>query len=1202
MPGENGNVKPNLYFVIQSKHPSEENTTGEMKLAFSNATDWNLKPKWIREEECLAIDVNSKGNVFVFEEFVGEFFNKFVDTYRLARIIGPKCLLTCFTENISIPNTRYPVYNLVMNGLLVTTSISAAEEKKKIKDLIGFMGGDCTDVLTTNTTHLIVSSIMSEKCVRAKERNIPVLRSEWIEDLWQRSLISDMNWTNAEFMAAYECPMFYKLNMSTSQLNEVEKKKIKKIIEDGGGIYSSELRRHETNILIIPIGHGEKYKFAIRWKIKCVHPKWLEQSVAKKYALRFDDFIVHPGNKCSTPINSYNQANHNRNEKSFQDPISYQNILNSIKINELQKCQHLLDGCKVYLAGFNAIEEEKLRRILKYGGALRFTDLNESVTHVIVGNPTSSEVEALKNIPNKPHIVKLDWLSNSITKGCLERENNCAFFNENNEPSKQNSAKSIQQPSPLSKKGMQMLNPVRQIPVSSHPIIGADQILIEKYASFQECGNDDIPPVNVTKDTIRDEQQPSVSADKLFKGLRFGVVGHTTGTEDAIKATLSEYGGIIVSDRHSVVDYTVMPFTNTKMRITSTEVVTLLWIEECLCCEKVVETEYYHRPVTVPDKAYEGALNDCVITLSSFIDFEKKYLVNVAHFLGAKCQKVLSKKENIEKGIWQTTHLVCSRAEGVKYNAAKKWKLPVVTKDWLLCCLNAAAKLPVDNYRVAEDLVPDIQPVSSTTKKASEPANETTPQRRPEQRRPTSLAKTRNMTNITDSAKSSVAANITSEITNHQLSMMRQNDVVQNLSKTRNTLPLRLNAKPTPIVPAPVTTPSIAEAVHRSIHNNVANNSINDKNEVSAEKDWPTDLLLNIDAHLNARVKRKSSDVPEPPQDLPRKKLLRYDNQSSSSSFEEVGWQDTLTDLSNVQADCEDSAEKNVSSKSNTNKEENVPTSEKRSAAIHNIDEQCHKERKNITENNVSVTRKSMRNDKRSKPPKNAYRNFLISMPNNERKARYEQIIKCLGGRVLSLFPTDCDESEKATHIIINELKKTEKLLCSIASGIWVLHSSYLDRCAEVKKFLPEDNFEWGNPLNKTLLADASKDISLIARAAHRWRMTISKGGLHSKPFIDMNAVIIGIGVANDEVVQSLTRVVKSGGGSVLSDRDILSCTHCLCKTNKFELLPVPLKALADKKLHCLPAVYLSDFLMNDPPPDVKSCYFEEYKRLLQML
>lgn len=30
-------------------------------------------------------------------------------------------------------------------------------------DLIGFMGGNCTDVLTKLTTHLVVSSVMSEK-------------------------------------------------------------------------------------------------------------------------------------------------------------------------------------------------------------------------------------------------------------------------------------------------------------------------------------------------------------------------------------------------------------------------------------------------------------------------------------------------------------------------------------------------------------------------------------------------------------------------------------------------------------------------------------------------------------------------------------------------------------------------------------------------------------------------------------------------------------------------------------------------------------------------------------------------------------------------------------------------------------------------------------------------------------------------------
>lgn len=75
-----------------------------------------------------------------------------------------------------------------------------------------------------------------------------------------------------------------------------------------GGIYSAELAKNVTNLLIVPAGRGEKFKFATRWKIPCVTMAWLEQSVAKKYALRFNNFTVKPANKCSTPISSYNQA------------------------------------------------------------------------------------------------------------------------------------------------------------------------------------------------------------------------------------------------------------------------------------------------------------------------------------------------------------------------------------------------------------------------------------------------------------------------------------------------------------------------------------------------------------------------------------------------------------------------------------------------------------------------------------------------------------------------------------------------------------------------------------------------------------------------------------------------------------------------------------------------------------------------------
>lgn len=55
---------------------------------------------------------------------------------------------------------------------------------------------------------------------------------------------------------------------------------------------------------------------------------------------------------------------------------------------------------------------------------------------------------------------------------------------------------------------------------------------------------------------------------------------------------------------------------------------------------------------------------------------------------------------------------------------------------------------------------------------------------------------------------------------------------------------------------------------------------------------------------------------------------------------------------------------------------------------------------------------------------------------------------------MLSSFPVDTAEADCATHMVIDVLKKTEKLLCSIASGLWVLHPSYLEECKERGRFI----------------------------------------------------------------------------------------------------------------------------------------------------
>lgn len=52
---------------------------------------------------------------------------------------------------------------------------------------------------------------------------------------------------------------------------------------------------------------------------------------------------------------------------------------------------------QVYLSGFNMEQTEKLRRVLNGGGATRFNEISDCVTHVIVGNIVSSDLKVLKS-------------------------------------------------------------------------------------------------------------------------------------------------------------------------------------------------------------------------------------------------------------------------------------------------------------------------------------------------------------------------------------------------------------------------------------------------------------------------------------------------------------------------------------------------------------------------------------------------------------------------------------------------------------------------------------------------------------------------------------------------------------------------------------------------------------------------------------
>ncbi|GIY17022.1 hypothetical protein CEXT_296711 [Caerostris extrusa] len=84
--------------------------------------------------------------------------------------------------------------------------------------------------------------------------------------------------------------------------------------------------------------------------------------------------------------------------------------------------------------------------------------------------------------------------------------------------------------------------------------------------------------------------------------------------------------------------------------------------------------------------------------------------MHLAEVLGATCQEYFVRKANRSRGILSNTHLVVATSEGSKYEASKKWKIPAVTKQWVLDAAKSGSVPPVNEY-----LVDACKPLQSNT-------------------------------------------------------------------------------------------------------------------------------------------------------------------------------------------------------------------------------------------------------------------------------------------------------------------------------------------------------------------------------------------------------------------------------------------------------------------------------------------------------
>ncbi|KAL7040104.1 hypothetical protein ACKWTF_000271 [Chironomus riparius] len=246
----------------------------------------------------------NKRFIFVFETFDTPAFNHISKIPKIY-ILGLKCVLSVIHDNLEIPESLFHINNLCMKDMILCfSSIGDPEKKSRMKKFIAYMGGLYSNSLTEDITHLVTEDIFSKKYLHAGSRNVKIMHTSWIDEIWRLS--QDFNFiVTPKVHDKYKLKIFYNMVFSSTGLDNEEKKAVIKAVEDNGGEYSHTFRTATVKVLLMKqkdIG-CVKYKASTKHSILCVDPSWVIDSAKTGYAVNTENYLITKQGKLksSTP-------------------------------------------------------------------------------------------------------------------------------------------------------------------------------------------------------------------------------------------------------------------------------------------------------------------------------------------------------------------------------------------------------------------------------------------------------------------------------------------------------------------------------------------------------------------------------------------------------------------------------------------------------------------------------------------------------------------------------------------------------------------------------------------------------------------------------------------------------------------------------------------------------------------------------------
>ncbi|KAJ3847109.1 hypothetical protein EV368DRAFT_51751 [Lentinula lateritia] len=490
------------------------------------------------------------------------------------------------------------------------------------------LGATAINDFTSSVTHLIANEHGSAKYKCALEHKIPILQPSWITesyDIWLHG--DDVDFRQS--VKRHRLPIFTGVVLCVSGIPDVFRRtEISKLVMSQGGTYVKALQRPVVVTHLLCSGdeetdkmfYAEKFNKQGEADIKLVWEEWFWDSL--EFGGRFDENIYRARRPRPQPRKS---------------------IVASVMPSSSSEQGQVSDKAKA--------------------DAARNTDNNNQ--------PSADDEETVQASVRKPVGFQRElWRSVLAPRGYTWNEEETMLIKSPTKP---------RHPVLVEDQGE-----------DSHP--GRNNRSVLSSLSFRRANSfAQLPPKQPLRrdSTPLEDVQPRTHlppphTPSIFSGLRFTALGE--GNCDSVRGAIRKAGGAFVENvdletEAYEVDIIIVrlvsgssifasiqsPFNRDKFR-------TECWLEKCLYEEKLCSPDDHVTFTPVGVRCPIPSSESVRISFSGFDQAERFFVTRLIKALGLTLLSNFSKR---------ATHLLCLSAEGLKFEKAQEWGIPVVNMTWL---------------------------------------------------------------------------------------------------------------------------------------------------------------------------------------------------------------------------------------------------------------------------------------------------------------------------------------------------------------------------------------------------------------------------------------------------------------------------------------------------------------------------------------